>query len=91
MPATPLQKILAKYRATSQTEREKGSYFEELIRTYFRFEASYADLYSDVWLFADWTKWIGTPRSASVPRTPASTLPRPSPTRRGPGNHGYFS
>lgn len=61
MPASPLQKILAKYRATSQTEREKGSYFEELIRTYFRFEASYADLYSDVWLFGDWAKEIGTP------------------------------
>ena len=50
MPATPLQQILAKYRATSQTEREKGSYFEELIRTYFRYEASYAD----VWLLVDW-------------------------------------
>ncbi|MBB5034073.1 DEAD/DEAH box helicase [Prosthecobacter vanneervenii] len=61
MPSSPLQKILAKYRATSQTEREKGTYFEELIRTYFRFEASYADLYSDVWLFADWAKEIGTP------------------------------
>lgn len=61
MPATPLQSILANYRATSQTEREKGSYFEELIRTYFRYEASYADLYSDVWLFADWAKEIGTP------------------------------
>ncbi|MBX7209385.1 MAG: DEAD/DEAH box helicase family protein, partial [Verrucomicrobiaceae bacterium] len=61
MPRTPLQSVLAKYRATSQTEREKGSYFEELIRTYFRYEASYADLYSDVWLFADWAKEIGTP------------------------------
>jgi hypothetical protein len=39
---SPLQSILAKYRAQSQTEREKGSYFEEFIRTYFRFEASYA-------------------------------------------------
>ena len=44
MPSA-LQDILAKYRATSLTEREKGTYFEELIRTYFRFEASYADLY----------------------------------------------
>jgi predicted helicase len=59
MPSA-LQDILAKYRATSQTEREKGTYFEELIRTYFRFEASYADLYSDVWLYADWAKEIGT-------------------------------
>ncbi len=38
----------AKYRATSQAKREKGSYF--------RFEARYADLYSDVWLFGDWAK-----------------------------------
>ncbi|MEX1115136.1 MAG: hypothetical protein WEB53_07795 [Akkermansiaceae bacterium] len=27
---SPLQQILATYRATSKTEREKGSYFEEL-------------------------------------------------------------
>jgi len=59
---SPLQSILAAYRATSQTEREKGTYFEELIRTYFRYEASYADLYSDVWLFGDWAKEIGTPQ-----------------------------
>jgi len=59
---TGLQNILAKYRGTSQTEREKGTYFEELIRTYFRYEASYADLYSDIWLFGDWAKEIGTPQ-----------------------------
>jgi predicted helicase len=59
---TPLETILAKYRSTSMTEREKGTYFEELIRTYFRFEASYADLYSDIWLFADWAREIGTPQ-----------------------------
>jgi predicted helicase len=57
-----LQEILGQYRATSQTEREKGTYFEELVRTYFRFEASYADLYSDVWLFADWAKEVGSPQ-----------------------------
>ena len=56
---TALQSILAAYRATSQSEREKGTYFEELIRTYFRYEASFADLYSDVWLFADWAKMQG--------------------------------
>ncbi len=59
---SPLQEILANYRATSKTEREKGTYFEELIRTYFRFEATYADLYSDVWLYADWAREIGTPQ-----------------------------
>jgi len=59
MPATPLQRLLAHYRVTAQTEREKGTYFEELIRTYLRYEASYADLYSDVWLYADWAKDTG--------------------------------
>jgi predicted helicase len=58
---TPLLKILHAYRSTSQTEREKGNYFEELIRTFFRYEASYADLYSDVWLYSDWAKETGTP------------------------------
>ena len=57
---TPLQKILTAYRSVSQTEREKGTYFEELIRTYFRNEPKYANLYSDVWLFSDWAKEIGT-------------------------------
>lgn len=56
---TPLQSILASYRSISQTEREKGNYFEELIRTYFRNEAKYKDLYSDVWLFSDWAKAHG--------------------------------
>jgi predicted helicase len=51
-----LQTILASYREASQTEREKGTYFEELICTYLRYEATYADLYSDVWMFSDWAK-----------------------------------
>ena len=53
---TPLQNILEAYRQAAQTEREKGTYFEELICTYFRYEATYADLYSDVWMFGDWAK-----------------------------------
>jgi len=58
---TPLQSILAAYRSTSLTEREKGSYFEELIRTYLRHEPRFADLYSDVWLYADWARHYGSP------------------------------
>jgi predicted helicase len=53
---TPLQSILNEYRTASQTEREKGNYFEELIVTYLRYEATYSDLYSDVWLYGDWAK-----------------------------------
>ena len=57
-----LQSILATFRGTSHSEREKGTYFEELICTYFRFEATYADLYSQVWLYSDWAKEIGGPQ-----------------------------
>lgn len=51
-----LLELLEIYRQSSETEREKGTYFEKLIRTYLRHEATYADLYSDVWLFPDWAK-----------------------------------
>ena len=54
-----LKSILATYRSQSQTEREKGGYFEELIRTYFRTYFRFADPYSDVWPFADWAKAHG--------------------------------
>jgi predicted helicase len=48
--ATSLQQLLASYRSASVSEREKGTYFEELIRTYLRHEPTYADLYRDVWM-----------------------------------------
>jgi len=51
---TPLQLLLEEYRVTSQTEREKGTYFEELVVTYLRHEATYKELYSSVWLYSDW-------------------------------------
>ena len=57
--STPLQNILAEYRNSSMTEREKGTYFEELIITYLKNEATYKDLYSKVWTFKDWAKEQG--------------------------------
>jgi len=53
---TALNSILDTYRSHSKTEREKGNYFEELTVAYLRNEATYANLYSDVWLFSDWAK-----------------------------------
>lgn len=50
---SPLQDVLASYRHAAASEREKGTYFEDLIRTYLRNEASYRDLYSDVWTYGD--------------------------------------
>ncbi len=51
---SPLQTLLNHFRQIAQTEREKGSYFEALCIQYFKNEPYYADLYSDVWLYADW-------------------------------------
>ena len=42
---TPLKTLLDSFRNDAVTEREKGTYFEELICTYLRNEAIYRDLY----------------------------------------------
>lgn len=49
-----LMNLLATFRTAAVTEREKGSYFEELIIQYLKHEASYQDLYSNVWTYAEW-------------------------------------
>lgn len=54
-----LSDLLESYRSNSLTEREKGTYFEELILCYLRNEATYRDLYSDVWTYADWADLMG--------------------------------
>ncbi|WP_345777350.1 type ISP restriction/modification enzyme [Lysobacter sp. MMG2] len=56
---TALSQLLATYRAAAVTEREKGTYFEELILTYLRNEATYRDLYSQVWTWASWAPGHG--------------------------------
>ncbi len=54
-----LSTLLDTYRSASATEREKGTYFEELICAYLRNEATYRDLYDKVWMYADWAKEYG--------------------------------
>ena len=56
---TKLQTLLDQYRSLSHSEREKGTYFEQLIQCYLQHEPSYADLYSEVWMYADWAKAEG--------------------------------
>ena len=56
---TALQTLLDTYREAAQTQREKGTYFEDLILTYLRNEATYRDLYSQVWTYADWAREQG--------------------------------
>lgn len=54
-----LSALLHTFRSASVTEREKGTYFEELICAYLRNEATYRDLYDKVWTYADWAKEQG--------------------------------
>jgi len=54
-----LKSLLDTFRTASVTEREKGTYFEELILCYLRNEATYRDLYAHVWTYADWAKLQG--------------------------------
>ena len=54
-----LTALLEAYRAVSVSEREKGTYFEELICVYLRNEATYSDLYDRVWTYAEWAKEQG--------------------------------
>lgn len=54
-----LTDLLNTYRHAAVSEREKGTYFEELIVCYLRNEATYRDLYSDVWTYGQWAELNG--------------------------------
>lgn len=56
---TILRDLLNTFRNAAVTEREKGTYFEELTLCYLRNEATYRDLYSDVWTYAQWAELQG--------------------------------
>ncbi|MFC4299579.1 DEAD/DEAH box helicase [Castellaniella ginsengisoli] len=56
---TALQSVLQSFRQASVTEREKGTYFEELTLAYLRNEATYRDLYRQVWAWSDWAQEHG--------------------------------
>ena len=56
---TPLQALLESFRNAAKTEREKGTYFENLIVQYLKVEPYYRDQYSDVWAYSDWAKGEG--------------------------------
>ena len=56
---TALETLLATLRQSSMTEREKGTYFEDLILAYLRNEATYRDLYSKVQTWAEWAPTHG--------------------------------
>lgn len=55
-----LDVLLHDYRKEALSQREKGTYFEELILAYLRNEPTYRDLYEKVWMYSDWAKeqWL---------------------------------
>ncbi|CAA7613313.1 conserved hypothetical protein [Magnetospirillum sp. LM-5] len=55
-----LSAILETFRCTAATEREKGTYFERLVKVYLTQEPYYADLYAGkVWLWEEWrAEWV---------------------------------
>lgn len=54
-----LTQLLETYRNTAQTEREKGTYFEELTLCYLQNEATYSDLYKHVFSYSEWAAQQG--------------------------------
>lgn len=57
--SSDLQKVLDGFRLASASEREKGTYLEELTISFLRNEPRYRDLYSDVWMYSDWADLEG--------------------------------
>ena len=51
-----LQKLLDRYRKNSRTEREKGEYFELLVKCFLENDPLYTDLFSQVWTYAEWAR-----------------------------------
>ncbi|MER2514542.1 MAG: DEAD/DEAH box helicase family protein [Nitrosomonas ureae] len=51
-----LRELLASYRSASRTEREKGTYFELLIRDFLKNDPTYSPQFSEVWTYKDWAE-----------------------------------
>ena len=54
-----LQDLLAKYRSEAKTEREKGTYFEILVKDFLKNDPTYSPNFSDVWTYAEWASLQG--------------------------------
>ncbi|KQZ27973.1 damage-inducible protein [Mesorhizobium sp. Root552] len=49
-----IRELLAQFRASARTEREKGNYFERLAVDFIKNDPGMAQEYEDAWLFSDW-------------------------------------
>lgn len=58
---TTFDSLLDSYRDISDSERVKGSYFEQLVEQYLENDGVQAPQYQDVWLWKDWPARDGKP------------------------------
>jgi len=56
---TALTELLDTYRASAPTEREKGTYFERLIKDFLMVDPTYSPNFSAVWTYAEWAELQG--------------------------------
>ncbi|ABM10457.1 MULTISPECIES: DEAD/DEAH box helicase [Paenarthrobacter] len=54
MASSPFAALLDRLYFTASDERDKGSRFERLIRSYLQLDPQYAEQFSDVWLWDEW-------------------------------------
>ena len=55
---TTIQSILEEFRQAAQSNRSLGDLFERLIANYLKTDPQYAELFSDVWLWGEWSdRW----------------------------------
>ena len=52
--ANILSQLLEKYRSSSQSEREKGTYFEDLVEVFLSHDKTYAPQFSKVQAYSEW-------------------------------------
>jgi predicted helicase len=62
VPMSALSTLLDTFRAAGRSERERGTYFEELILAYLRTEPLYKELYATVETYAAWASRRGLDR-----------------------------
>lgn len=59
--ASALRKLLAQYRELSQSEREKGTYFERLAIVFIQRDPGMVQEYEEAWDYSTWAKNHGLP------------------------------
>lgn len=57
--STPFQQLLATYRENSKTKREKGNYFEKLVKVFLENDERYAPQFTKVQSYVEWANENG--------------------------------